>query len=475
MRNAIFYLSLLVYTSSGYCMNWVAPNDPWLRADLEYLSSLHLIHQPISTWPLPIKEINLSKDLLTQDSRLSIHQVETTDFKIKLSSLQDQPVLSHFGITERDQNNTSLSFSHLSGPLEANLSAQLINNQTDLRLKYDNTYLNLNFSDWTLGIGAIDRWWGPGWDSSLILSNNARPVPSFYFERNRTDAFSNSWLRWIGPWNLITFLGRLEENRAVPNALLWGMRIVFKPIISIEIGLSRTAIWAGNGRPRDVRAFTDILIGNDNVSRFNTNPDKELGNQLAGLDFKFSHHYHSIGFSIYSEIIGEDEAGGWPSRPLIMFGSAIYFSVYQQRQVIFFEYSDTALDGLSSEKIFGSAYRHGLYTTGYLHKGRTLGSTYDNDSQIFALGTLVGLNNNYKLRATLRHLNLNRDNLKGLNDNPNNSVSSEQLETIQLSFTLVKSWRSVSSNIFFLWNSNNSTVEDDHIESLAGISVSYRI
>ena len=29
-----------------------------------------------------------------------------------------------------------------------------------------------------LRLSVTDRWWGPGWDGSLILSNNARPIPA---------------------------------------------------------------------------------------------------------------------------------------------------------------------------------------------------------------------------------------------------------------------------------------------------------
>jgi hypothetical protein len=46
----------------------------------------------------------------------------------------------------------------------------------------DGSYLGVNFGNFMLSAGLMERWWGPGWDGGLILSTNARPIPSVTLE-----------------------------------------------------------------------------------------------------------------------------------------------------------------------------------------------------------------------------------------------------------------------------------------------------
>ena len=46
--------------------------------------------------------------------------------------------------------------------------------------------------NWSIAASTQDRWWGPGWDGSIILSNNARPIPSLTLDRVFTDAFKRN-------------------------------------------------------------------------------------------------------------------------------------------------------------------------------------------------------------------------------------------------------------------------------------------
>ena len=50
-----------------------------------------------------------------------------------------------------------------------------------------------------LGVGAVERWWGPGWNNGLILSNNARPSAGLLVQRVQTHFHH---LRIFGPWTI---------------------------------------------------------------------------------------------------------------------------------------------------------------------------------------------------------------------------------------------------------------------------------
>ena len=51
-----------------------------------------------------------------------------------------------------------------------------------------------------------------------------------------------------------------------------------------------------------------------------TTPENEPGNQLAGLDARWTSLWFGTPVSLYGQMIGEDEAGGFPSRYLGQFG-----------------------------------------------------------------------------------------------------------------------------------------------------------
>ena len=54
-----------------------------------------------------------------------------------------------------------------------------------------------------LSANTLDRWWGPAHEGSLILSNNARPMPTRHGRARRRRAPSrSSWLSWLGPWRM---------------------------------------------------------------------------------------------------------------------------------------------------------------------------------------------------------------------------------------------------------------------------------
>ncbi len=66
----------------------------------------------------------------------------------------------------------------------ARVRAQYVHNdREDREARLDGSYVAGRFGNWQLGAGAIDRWWGPGWQSSLAWSNNARPVAGAWFAR----------------------------------------------------------------------------------------------------------------------------------------------------------------------------------------------------------------------------------------------------------------------------------------------------
>jgi hypothetical protein len=92
------------------------------------------------------------------------------------------------------------------------------------------------------------------------------------------------------------------------------MRVTWKPHPRVEVGLSRTAQWCGDGRPCGLDTFWDLLTGNDNDQPLAEQP----GNQLGGFDVRWS--VPKIPIAVYVQGIGEDEANFMPSKYLGLAG-----------------------------------------------------------------------------------------------------------------------------------------------------------
>ena len=263
------------------------------------------------------------------------------------------------------------------------LSAGVVANPDDgQEFRPDGSYVAMNLGNWNLSAGYLDRWWGPGWEGSLILSSNARPVLSVGIDRNEAQPFTWPVLRWLGPWRFNTFMGQLEEDRDYPEALLFGMRFESRPLPSLQIAASRSAQWCGEGRPCDLSTFGDLLLGNDNDQALEDQP----GNQLAGFDVRWSWPGGRVPLALYAQAIGEDEAGFMPSKYLGLFGVETWGELGQPFLAGTCRVRRHRLRFSQSPPEFGCAYTNVIYTSGYRYRGRALGHTIDADGESVGAG-----------------------------------------------------------------------------------------
>ena len=313
--------------------------------------------------------------------------------------------LRSFAYTPRESVEAYAAASWLGERFAWKLSATVVDEAPDNQtVRPDGSYFGVALGNWMLSAGYLDRWWGPGWDGSLLLSSNARPVPAVSIERADSRPIDVPVIRWLGPWRFITFMGQLEGDRDYDHPLLFGMRIEVRPVPSLQIAASRTAQWCGEDRPCDLETFWDLIIGNDNDQDL----DEQPGNQLAGFDVRWSWPGGRVPLALYAQGIGEDEAGFLPSKYLGLFGLEAWGEAGSGTWRAHVEYADTACDFLASEPEFGCAYTSSIYTDGYRYRGRALGHTMDADGQSLSFGGLYVTAAGSQWRLLLRDFELNR-------------------------------------------------------------------
>ncbi len=437
----------------------IAPGDLLLRHDIQRLADAGVIKGPTTTWPLAwgpilydIRNADSTKlspavlDALNRVRNRSRWETRASEltFKAKLGVAAEPSPIRSFQDTPRGDVEASVGGGWIGEWFSAELNVQYVDSdQDDEDIRYDDSMVGVVFGNYSIAASTMQRWWGPGWDGSLILSNNARPMPSITFDRVFTDPFETKWLSWLGPWDLNVMFGQMEKDRYVPNTQFFGLRFNFKPIPSLEIGFSRTAQWCGDGRPCDFETFIDLLLGRDNVE-----PDEiedEPGNQLAGVDFRWSLPFFDFPIAVYGQLTGEDEAGGFPSKYLAQGG--VEFSGYMLDRWSyrwFAELAGTSCEFLK-EDIFNCAYNHDIYLTGYRYRARTVGHGADNDSLLVSTGWMMVDERDSQWRILLRFGELNRG---GPPDSRNSLTATRQdIASIDLSHSRVFSFGLIDAGI----------------------------
>ena len=409
---------------------WLAPGDARLRHDLQLLSDSGLLHAPLTAWPVSWAEVARDLRRNREPAELPAHVAAALararaaaeratrtghyEWELRASGSEQPMTLRRFGDVAREQGELSGGLQFTGERFAYRLQATAVADASDGKeFRPDGSYVAAVFGNWIVHGGYVDRWWGPGWEGSLILGTNARPLPSLTIERNFSDPFETPWLAWIGRWRLVATMGQFEGDRDdAPHAKFFGMRATWKPHPRLEVGLSRSAQWCGEGRPCGLDTFWDLFIGNDNDQPVEEQP----GNQLGGLDFRWSVPWVPV--ALYAQGIGEDEANKMPSKYLGLFGAEFWGGVGDRSWRAHVEYADTACSFYESEPQFGCAYRNAAYEDGYQYRGRVLGHAIDGDSRQLAAGILLVNPGGDSWEFALQESDINREGL-----HPVNSVS----------------------------------------------------
>jgi hypothetical protein len=186
------------------------------------------------------------------------------------------------------------------------------------------------------------------------------------------------------------------------------MRVNFKPRSWLEFGLTRTAQWCGGDRRCGFGVFRDLLIGRDNRDE-SLSIDDEPGNQMAGYDLRLRSPWRKLPLVFYTQWIGEDEAGGLPSKFLGQFGLEFWGDSPLGSYRVHAEYADTTCGFNLPQPEYECAYSNALYPQGYTYYGRIIGDAMDRDSQMTSFGVVLARPNGDVGSLLVRQTDLNRN------------------------------------------------------------------
>ena len=425
---------------------WVDTSDIFLRESIEHLADINVITTPTTTFPLMWHDI--ARDLkrapthLLDDDALNAfyyvrHQLQIAKNgykRIELNGANQDSRFTSFGDSYRDNNNVHMQTSFMTDHFAIKFAPRFNSSPTDGdKISYDESYAAVYLGNWVASFGMQDRWWGPGWDTSLSMTNNARPMPALALSRKSAEPFTIPFTEHEIPWTVTTFMGVMDDERVVNDTLLWGFRLNFRPAQNWEIGLTRLAQWAGDGRSKSFSTFLDVLAGLDNCGGVGPSEEEcangeEPGNQLAGYDIRYSTKFFDHPIALYFTSFAED---GDRKGGLSILGEERYqggidtrVNVFNRNWRVFAEWTDTyatcrdGVNGDGTSNIGDCYYEHHIYQTGMRYNGRVIGNLYENDATSVVFGAISQVKDDLAFQTKFRWLQLNKDNSDKAPQNP---------------------------------------------------------
>ena len=451
------YLLILlsILSPQVICSPWLSSGEPWTyaatsatKSDVDLLASYGLIQAPVLTWPIPWDSI--AESLLSDESKIRIKTapsaVQLAYFRMvsQYEAATQRQLKGEAFVSGGSHINPFRSFdyqprSNINSGFE--IEKQGDNWAGEIALSYgkykdltqqmhlDDSYAYGFFhlgplGKWGLGVDKMPRWWSPSYVDSLILSNNAPPLPTITLQRMQAEAFQTKWLSWIGPWSFITSLSQGDPNEPVPRPLIWLTNLSIRPLDSLQFSFSRVAFFAGETRPLTPAMLKNLVIFRDNIGYYGVTRDNEPGTEHAEISLQWSpRQLFPVPTNIYLQTIFNDSYSDTiphPFRTNFILGANSLFNIRSstlrlyveseymvQKEYWLWQWTHKDLP----EQIYNM---YGYSTYPYYYHGKIIGSPLGGETKAINVGGIISEPNGNSDTIRIRYLRLNTYHFNGL-------------------------------------------------------------
>ena len=240
------------------------------------------------------------------------------------------------------------------------------------RLQFLDANIAVNLDNFEIIVGRQSLSWGPGPGGSLIWSDNSAPVGMVRLV-NPEPFRMPGFLRFLGPARIDQFMGRLGGHTFVRQPFVYGQKINFKPVASLELGFSRTTIIGGEGpraAPLTPRYFIDSLFG---IASYDGSVP---GGSSSSMDWTFYVPHVRNYLAFYGELYARDNVQPLQNPARMAFRPGIYITHFPKmpKLDLHVEAVSTESPGLSGDQGHLNYY-DSQYTEGWTNYGFLIGNT----------------------------------------------------------------------------------------------------
>ncbi|MGF1761304.1 capsule assembly Wzi family protein [Photobacterium sagamiensis] len=292
-------VALLLTSQLIQASPWIETDDAFLRADVQLLADAGLIQASLNTYPLRWNQIGdelekIAPEGLTETEQLAYYHVRYTLKSRQLQRGNRQtrfvagnrfPDNTGFGQFSRDEWGLYGSYSHMQANyafrVNTNYVKQRDGDDDETAFNWDGSFVAFSVDDWYLVVGAVDRWWGPGWQNSLVWDSKSRPVPAVSVSYAGVDT------PILKSWSIETLVGKQnskqigKQNSSTGSDYLWASRLSSKPLSFLSVGASYQVWWGQDGK--NLSDLPDVLFNKSDSDVAITSVDAHV--QLPKISF----------------------------------------------------------------------------------------------------------------------------------------------------------------------------------------------
>lgn len=435
-------MTCIFYTA--FAGPWLLPGNLAVKSDIDLLAEAGLIKTPVMIWP--IAWVNIGPQLLSvqtqaklprepQDVQAAYHRILALyQNNNKLNQIQSSVYasgshrLNPFRTFQSEPYSDFVTGGAIGKTYQhfaANLNVSYYNARNQSysdHVHFNNSYGYFLLGNWALGVDQFNRWWGPAYSDSMILSQNIEPFPTVTLQRLSAVAFKTKWLRWIGPWSFTTSLSKdgpafYPYPSGVDDILFWYSSLSFRPRTSLQFDISRSTHFAGKQRPVNGAMLLHILML-QNAYDGHMPPQEVPGSDEwdIGLRWGLQNTFH-IPVDFYMQTLFSG-IYGWMPLPVpdcttFLLGTSVVTQLETDTLRTYFEYENNLerafyfwgrQKGDETGGVIPNPYG-GPYP--YTYYDRVIGSPLGSEGVGYTVGMILNENTGDSDTATLRFLQLN--------------------------------------------------------------------
>jgi hypothetical protein len=276
------------------------------------------------------------------------------------------------------------------------------------RFKLIEGYAAVPIKDLSISVGKQSLQWGTATHGGMLFSNNTEPI---YMVRlsQISPVKLPSVLGVLGPVRFDAYFGKLGGHEFPQGPYTHGQKLTFKPTENLELGFSRTVVFAGEGHPLTFGSFWRSFISTGDNPTSIPGSSNDVGDRRGGFDFAYRVPWIRNWLTIYADMFTDDDPSPLSSPNRSAFNPGIYLTHFPRvrNMDLRVEAPTTALpDTARYRGLF--FYYNGGYRDGYTNYGQILGNAIGRQAKGVQATTNYWFTPDNVLQLSYRHSTLDQ-------------------------------------------------------------------
>jgi membrane-associated phospholipid phosphatase len=277
------------------------------------------------------------------------------------------------------------------------------------RFRLLDTYVAMKYAgiDWSIGKQSL--WWGTGQGGALLMSNNATPIWMARIKQS-SPLYIPGVSKVLGPIETDNFFGSLAQHQFPPGPYMFGQKFSCKPFRDLELSISRTVIFAGQGHvPLTFGSFWNSFTSFSNVPASVKFSRNDPGARHAQFDLVWRLPKLQRWLAFYTDSIVHDDTNALPNARAGI-NPGVYLSHFPKFPKLDFRAEAVYTDPPGATQQGGRfLYWEVVYHDLYINDGYLMGSWVGREGKGYQAWSTYSISPQSSIQASFRYAKIAKD------------------------------------------------------------------